>query len=75
MTLGALYQDIAVARGHIEQVLRRLALRHRIQGPDLDHAIEGHLDAILTELLIHKVKRELEPETKRRRRVAGGGQV
>jgi hypothetical protein len=75
MTLSALYQDIAVARRHIERVLRRLALSHRIQRPNLDHAIEAHLDAILTELIIHKVKRELERETKGQRRVASYGQV
>ena len=63
MGLNALYQDIAVARGQLQRVLRELAARHQIDAGDLDHAVE-HVDELLIDLLVQKVKREIELETK-----------
>jgi hypothetical protein len=64
MTLGALYHDIAVTRGHIRHVLEELAARHGIEAGELDRAMEAHIDELLSELVIYKVKREVEPTTK-----------
>ena len=63
MGLNALYQDIAVARGQLQRVLRELAARHQIDAGDLDHAV-GHVDELLIDLLVQKVKREIELEMK-----------
>jgi hypothetical protein len=63
MGLNALYQDIAVAREQLQLVLRELAARHRIDAGDLDHAVE-HVDELLIDLLVQKVKREIELEMK-----------
>ena len=61
MGLNALYQDIAVAREQLQLVLRELAARHRMDAGDLDDAVE-HVDELLIDLLVQKVKREIELE-------------
>ena len=62
MTLGALYHDIAVARGRIRHVLEELAARHGIEAGELDRVMAVHIDELFSELVIHKVKREAESE-------------
>ena len=62
MTLEALYNDIAVARGRIRHVLEELAARHGIEAGEVDRAMEAHIEDLFSGLVIHKVKRETKGE-------------
>ena len=59
--LAALQDDLAGARAAIKVVLEGVAARHGIAARDVNEALEGYADGMLSDMIFH-VERDLERE-------------
>ena len=59
---GAAHADQREAKAELREVLERLAERHGISQKDINYAIDGYADDMLSDL-IYSVERDLEHES------------
>ena len=59
--LVALQDDVAGAKAAIKAVMDGVAQRHGITARDVDDALEGYADSMLSDMIFH-VERDLERE-------------
>jgi len=59
--LDALRRDVLTTKAAIRSALDELANRHRIPRKDIDYAVEGYADDMLSDA-IYNLERELERE-------------
>jgi hypothetical protein len=59
--LEQLHADQRVAKAGLREVLERLAERHGISQKDINYAIDGYADDMLSDL-VYSVERDLEHE-------------
>ena len=59
--LASLQDDLAGAKAAIKAVLEGVAARHGITARDVNEAIEGYADDMLSDMIFH-VERDLERE-------------
>jgi hypothetical protein len=60
--LEQLHADQRAAKAELREVLKRLAERHGIPQKDIDYAIEGYADDMLSDL-VYSVEQDLEHES------------
>jgi hypothetical protein len=60
--LQQLHADQRAAKAELREVLERLAERHGISQVDINYAIEGYADDMLSDL-VYSVERDLEHES------------
>jgi hypothetical protein len=63
--LEQLHADRREAKAELREVLERLAERHGISQKDINYAIDGYADDMLSDL-VYSVERELEHESEER---------
>jgi hypothetical protein len=63
--LEQLQADRREAKAQLREVLERLAERHGISQKDINYAIDGYADDMLSDL-VYSVERELEHESEER---------
>jgi hypothetical protein len=70
--LASLQDDLAGAKAAIKAVLEGVAARHGITARDVNEAIEGYADDMLSDMIFH-VERDLEREIEgeQERKIAG----
>ena len=59
--LTSLQNDVAGAKASIKDVMDGVAARHGIAARDVDDALEGYADSMLSDMIFH-VERDLERE-------------
>jgi hypothetical protein len=59
--LATLHRDLAVAKARIREALDQLAERHGIPARDINYAMEGYAEDLLSDT-IYNIERELERE-------------
>jgi hypothetical protein len=62
--LEQLHADRREAKAQLREVLERLAERHGISQKDINYAIDGYADDMLSDL-VYSVERELEHESEK----------
>jgi hypothetical protein len=63
--LEQLHADRREAKAELREVLERLAERHGISQKDINYAIDGYADDMLSDL-VYSIERELEHESEER---------
>ena len=59
--LTSLQEDIAGAKAAVKDVMERVAARHGITARDVDEALEGYADSMLSDMIFH-IERDLDRE-------------